>query len=460
MSIKSRSIIILFFLQFGIFSQVASAQSTNYYQEVKSKVMFPQGFDKSKSEEIISTIAIERLRLVKEAKIVNNKNLEDYLNSIAKKLLQNDAKLTQNISVWCVKDLSANALSYIDGSIYINQGLIIHLQCEAELAFIIAHEIAHISKKHALKEIELRDKVLQAEINTDNNLAKSYRSLIHSKENEYEADGVALKMVIQAGYDPNKAIGVLNILSSDSSMFQRIDVAKLLSIEIDNSLAKLDSTEWVRSNKRNEKTILEIKESASDQFSTHPEIAKRIISLYEQLKIYDSPNGNALFLLKDSALFKQTQHILSQHALNTAIDNFDYQTAIIMALSNKFAFDKDQRDISLLKSLYFISQSKENKYDEELLKKSSILVDSNMVDLNKILYSYDNDKFKKLIYGYSKKLVDVNPNEENYFYYALCNETYLGKQTSQIIFQNMLNRFPNGKYTLVAKQKLTPNEIK
>jgi aminopeptidase N len=249
-------------------------------------------------------------------------------------------------------------------------------------------------------------------------------------------------------------------LNTDSSLFSRINIAQILSNEIDNSLAQLDSSEWSKGKRLDEKKNLKIEVSNTDQFSTHPDIAKRIISLREQLIIYDQPENSQLFQIKDSASYSSIQHQLSHLALATAIDDFEYQTAIILVLTNKFQFDRDIRNTTLLKSLYFIAQSKENKYDEELLSKCAITIDSNMVDLNKILQAYDNDKFKKLIYGYAKKLVDQKQNEDTYFYYALCNEAFLGKQTSQIIFQNLLNKFPNGKYALVAKQKLAYNENK
>jgi len=460
MTVKSSLSTLILLFVFGGFSENAFSQHVNHYEEVKSNVNFPKGFDETKSKEIITAVAIEKLNLIKNGRIVTDKNWEVYLNSIAGKLLQNEPTLLQKIKVWCVKDLSANALSFIDGSIYLNQGLIIHLKTESELAFIIAHEIAHVMKQHALKEIELQNKIAKAEINTDNYVGRNYRNLIHSKENEYEADGIALKLVIQAGYNPNMAINALNLLNIDSSLFSRINIAQILSNEIDNSLAQLDSSEWAKSKRRDEKKNLKIEDSNTDQFSTHPDIAKRIISLREQLIIYDQPENSQLFQIKDSASYSSIQYQLSHLALATAIDDFEYQTAIILVLTSKFQFDRDIRNITLLKSLYFIAQSKENKYDDELLSKCAITIDSNLVDLNKILYTYDNDKFKKLIYGYAKKLVDQKQNEDTYFYYALCNEAFLGKQTSQIIFQNLLNKFPNGKYVLVAKQKLAYNENK
>jgi Zn-dependent protease with chaperone function len=452
-------VVLLILLSLKI-STVVYAQKSPFYEDIKSNISFPMGFSQTKAEEITTTIAIAKLNLVSEGRICSNKEWELYLNKIAHKLLQNDHQLSKKIRVWCIKDLSANAISFIDGSIYINQGLIIHLRTEAELAFIIAHEIAHVMRQHALKEIELRGKIIQAEINTDNNLGRNYRTLMHSKENEFEADGIALKLVIQAGYNPTLAITSLSKLNPDSSLFPRINIVKLLSNEINNNLAYLDSNEWFKEKKRDEKTLLNITSSTTDQFDTHPDMIKRVEALHEQLKIYDQPENTKLYQLKDSILYTNELEKLSLSALLTAIDDFEYQTAILMALCDKFYFSQETRSTTLLKSLYFISQSKENKYDEELLSMCAVRIDSNLLDLNKILYSYDNNKFKKLIYGYAKKLVEETPNEDNYFYYALINESYLGKQTAQIIFQNMLNKFPNGKYALVVKQKLSINEYK
>lgn len=438
----------------------ANAQQPSIYEDVKNNIVFPNGFDETKAKEIITTVAIAKLNIIKEGRISSSKEWETYLNLIANKLLQNEPLLSKKIKVFCVKELSANAISFIDGSIYLNQGLIVHLQTEAELAFIIAHEIAHVLKQHALKEIELQSKIIEAEVNTDNNWGRNYRNLIHSKENEYEADGVALKLIIQAGYNPTIAITALSKLNPDFSLFPRINVAKALSLEIDNLLARMDSSEWVKEKKRDEKVLLKISPTTSDQFATHPDITKRVESLYEQLKIYDQLESSKDYFIKDSISYKNMQQELDLLLLASALDDFEYQTAIVLVLTNKFNFDQDIRNTALLKSLYFITQAKENKYDDELLSKCAITIDSNMVDLNKILYSYDNDKFKKLIYGYAKKLAEQKQYEDYYFYYALCNEAYLGKQTSQIIFQNMLNKFPSGKYVLVAKQKLTYNENK
>ncbi len=461
MKIKSaQTKLILFTLYWALLPNLIFSQNLNYYDEVKSNVSFPKGFDENKSKQIIATVAIEKQNLFKKGKLVTDQNWEVYLNAIAAKLLQNEPTLIRKIKVWCVKDLTANALSYIDGSIFINQGLIIHLKTESELAFIIAHEIAHVMKQHALKEIELQNKILAAEINADNYIGRNYRNLVHSKENEYEADGVALKLVIQAGYQPNIAIQALSVLHSDSSLYPRLNIAHTLGQLLNNPLTQLDSTEWIKSKKRDEKVLLNIQVSSEDQFETHPDISKRIISLREQLEIYDKVENSQLYQIKDSVQFRSIQRQLSQSVLTTAMEDFEYQTAIMLVLTNTFQFEQDVRNITLLKSLYFIAQSKENKYDEELLNKCTITVDSNLIDINKIVYSYNTDKFKKLVYGYAKKLVDQKQNEDNYFYYALCNEAYLGKQTSQIIFQNLLNKYPNGKYAIVAKQKLSQNENK
>lgn len=434
------------------------AQSFNYYDDTKNKIEFPKSFDEKKSKELITTIAIAKQNYHRDGKIVTIKEWDNYLNNVAQKLLQNDNNLAQKIKIYCVKDLSINAISFIDGSIYINQGLIIHLKSEAELAFILAHEIAHINKQHTLKEIDLQIKARRAEINSDNNIGQEYRTLIHSKENEYEADALALRMVIQAGYKPYEAILSLNLLKSDTSLFPRVNIAELLANEVGNSTALLDSNEW--KNNKNKTLLLKIESSSSDQFSTHPDIDKRIFSLNEQLRVYDRLENLTAYKIIDSPSFNNLIMQFRLMTLTTSMEDFEYQAAIILVLSNKFNFNRDLVKITLLKSLYNIAQAKENKYEDELLNKYSLPIDSNALELHKILIQYDNNKLKKLVYGFSKKLVENKESDDFYFYYGLCNEMYLGKQTSQIIFQNLLNKFPNSRYELVVKNKLSSYESK
>ena len=50
-----------------------------------------------------------------------------------------------------ISDPGLNAYSFPDGAIYIHTGLLSHLENEAELALLLAHELAHVTGRHALR---------------------------------------------------------------------------------------------------------------------------------------------------------------------------------------------------------------------------------------------------------------------------------------------------------------------
>ncbi len=211
----------------------------NYYSEVEESINFPVGFDKGKAKEIISNTALEKAEYFENGRLVNNESIQQYVNQLAAKLLVNDKNLSGKIRVYVVKNLSANAISFLDGSIFINQGLFLNLTNEAELAFIIAHEFAHIKKQHALKEITRDKEVIKQEINAENKVGRIYRYLSHSKENEYEADGFALNIVIQANYDPSKAVQALSAL--DDTLFFQLPLSVMLFKMLSSDISVFDS---------------------------------------------------------------------------------------------------------------------------------------------------------------------------------------------------------------------------
>jgi hypothetical protein len=279
--------------------------------------------------------------------------------------------------------------------------------------------------------------------------------LTYSKESEYEADGIALSLVIQAGYDPNQAIKALDALSIDSIWSFNDKVTHVLARIIDNNLEKIDSSEWSKSKRNIQKNGISLTGNSTDQYSSHPDIRKRIIALREQISIYEKVADAQTNIIKTQSEFDDLKQQLYSNIIATAMDEFDYQTSIMFTLQNIKEKATPVQEYILLKSLYFIALSKQNKYDEELLNRINITIDSNMLDLNNMLVAYNPDKFRKLVYGYAIKLHEQNrTNEDIHFYYALCNEMYLGQQTSKIIFQNIQNQYPSGKYAQVIKVKL------
>ena len=76
----------------------------------------------------------------------------EYVNRVGQNLVRNsDAKVPFTIKVVDSDDINAFALP--GGFFYVNSGLILAADNEAELAGVMAHEIAHVAARHATREM-------------------------------------------------------------------------------------------------------------------------------------------------------------------------------------------------------------------------------------------------------------------------------------------------------------------
>ena len=86
----------------------------------------------------------------KEAKFVDDPIITEYVNRVGQNIvLHSDAKVPFTIRV--IDSDEVNAFALPGGFFYVNKGLILAADNEAELAGVIAHEIAHVTARHAME---------------------------------------------------------------------------------------------------------------------------------------------------------------------------------------------------------------------------------------------------------------------------------------------------------------------
>src|SRR5215813_2376483 len=87
----------------------------------------------------------------RQAKIVDDPVIAEYVNRIGQNLVRNsDAKVPFTIKVLDSEEVNAFALP--GGFFFVNSGLILRAESEAELAGVMAHEIAHVAARHGTKQ--------------------------------------------------------------------------------------------------------------------------------------------------------------------------------------------------------------------------------------------------------------------------------------------------------------------
>ncbi|MCP4383185.1 MAG: M48 family metalloprotease [Hyphomicrobiales bacterium] len=106
-----------------------------------------------------------------------------------------------------------NAFALPGGYLYVTRGLLTLANDSAEVAAVLAHEMAHVTANHAVeRQNKARNAVIVSRVVTDVldgdsggrlALASSQRSLASfSRQQELEADAIGVKTIGRAGYDP------------------------------------------------------------------------------------------------------------------------------------------------------------------------------------------------------------------------------------------------------------------
>src|SRR5439155_144822 len=95
----------------------------------------------------------EEEKLAKLGKSWDDPLLEEYLSSVAAKLVPEEARQAgaPAVRIVVLKDPTLNAFTMPNGKVYVHTGLLSRLQNESQLAMILGHEVTHVTNRHALK---------------------------------------------------------------------------------------------------------------------------------------------------------------------------------------------------------------------------------------------------------------------------------------------------------------------
>jgi len=152
------------------------------------------------------------------SKIINDPLITEYVNRIAQNLvLHSDSKVPFTIKV--IDSEVVNAFALPGGFLYVNRGLLEAAENEAEVAGVIAHEIAHVAARHGVEQASKGELFNYASIpliflggiggyaiRQAVGLAVPLTFLKFSRGAEKEADRLGAQYMWASGYDPNALI--------------------------------------------------------------------------------------------------------------------------------------------------------------------------------------------------------------------------------------------------------------
>ena len=146
--------------------------------------------------------------------------VDEYVNRIGQNIVKNsDCKVPFTIKV--IDSDEINAMALPGGFFYVNSGLILNADEEAELAGVMAHETAHVCAHHAAREMTRAELRADRHDSADHDdryswtgygiyeaaqLAIPITFLEFSREFEAQADYLGVQYMYRAGYDPQAFI--------------------------------------------------------------------------------------------------------------------------------------------------------------------------------------------------------------------------------------------------------------
>lgn len=167
--------------------------------------------------------------IMRSGLVLINDIVSNYLNQIAQKVLEKeDESLRSKVKVYVLKSPEVNAFATERGNIFVTLGLLSKLQNEAQIAFILAHEIIHVRESHNVdmfietQNLERLNEREQAEIGSKFN--KNFlKKCLYSRELEIEADSAGAILFLKTDYDHTVIANVFDVLKFSNIPFSDED---------------------------------------------------------------------------------------------------------------------------------------------------------------------------------------------------------------------------------------------
>jgi hypothetical protein len=247
----------------------------------------------------ISTGKQYSMEIEKSAHLITDPVVVEYVNRVGQNIVKNsDCKVPFTIKI--IDSDEINAMALPGGFFYVNSGLILAADEEAELAGVMAHETAHVCAHHAARG---QTKGYYAEMLTvpiiiltqgsyagygiyeASQLAIPLGLLEFSREYEAEADWLGVQYMYRAGYDPQAFIQI----------FEKLDA---LEKHKPGTLAKVfadhpQTPDRIAHSEEEIATILPARPDYMVTTSEFDDIKARLARIENRRKLNDKGNGNA-----------------------------------------------------------------------------------------------------------------------------------------------------------------------
>ena len=434
--------------------------------------------------------------VMKSGEIYFNDEMSSYINEIVAFLLKSDPVLRDNLHVYATRYPVVNARSMGEGTLLIDIGLIARVENEAQLAFVIAHEIAHYLRDHSFEKFKKNQDIRNDLANSRESESELFIKLMrHSRKAELQADKEGFLMMAPS-YPPHQALAMLALLEqSDRNHFA--DSLNYLNFfnSTDNPLDSMYSRLMKKStkdyqaieekkkgkaeekkdkdkgkDKDNKKEGRQENDSEEgedgeddDELETHPDIDKRIKQLTKEM-VTLGDTGVSLYAIGSEKFDKIRRIARFEHALMLS-ENGAYGQSLYESLQLLDEEPKNQFAAEIAgKSLFWLCLfNKKGDIGEVFTERSAVKqasYDQLHFLISKLKNTDDGKELVKVSALFLKKYSAQFPGSEDLLihYGRITGLRADGKEESRSIYRSYLEKFPKGIHANFASKQLSNGE--
>lgn len=245
-----------------------------------------------------------------------------YLNKVLDEILKDEPEVRSKVRAYVSKSGYTNAYCTPQGVILVNMGLLAKMKSEAELAFVLKHEISHFVENHGIEKV-----IERVQINRNGKHKfipigdRIQMMLERGQKNEFECDSLASEWMSKSDYRCDNGLSCLTLLLNTTLPFveERFDYDFFNSADIRiPHFMFLDSV-----------TPIDFEEEKMDKYSTHPNVRKRKAA-FSRISSGSGCVGSKDFIVSESE-FTAIKKIAQFEVINTRLREREFGEAIYSA---------------------------------------------------------------------------------------------------------------------------------
>jgi len=181
------------------------------------------------------TVQKNHQEIVKSLGLYDDQATQEYVNVVGQRVARVSDLPNEEFKFFVIDDEAINAFTTGCCNIYVNRGLLVNINSEAELAGVLGHEIGHVTARHPARRqtrgVAASLGAMAAAILTGSNAIGQLANIGaqawmmgYGRDNEMEADRLGMKYMVRAGYNP-ESIGRVFTVFQQGEKFERARAA-------------------------------------------------------------------------------------------------------------------------------------------------------------------------------------------------------------------------------------------